>query len=96
MAKASIDEHIDKLLGKNPILLDGEFKKKFPGIEFVAAFINAKHRTAQKASGRYKLFDKLGIGDIGEYLELLQQGDKVAIRSYEITRDSLGFGQDGS
>ena len=92
MTKDRIDEHVEKLLRENPILLDEDFRKKFPEIEVVAAFINAKYKTRQKTTGRYKLFDKLGVGNMDEYFELLQKGDKDAIRSYEITRDTLGLG----
>ncbi len=94
MAKDSIDEHIDKLLRENPILSDEEFKRRFPGIMDVITFIDSVAITTQRATGRYKLFDRLGVGNIGDYLELLQKDDKEAVRIYKVTRDTLGFGQE--
>jgi hypothetical protein len=96
MAKDSVDEHVEKLLRENPILSNEGFKERFPEIVGVAAFIYGGYVTSQRNTGRFKLFDKLGIGEIGEYLELLKTGDEEAVKAYTSTRNILGFGQKGT
>lgn len=88
-------DELERLLKDNPIILDKDFQDRFPKIIDVAMFLGAVSVASCRKTGRYELFDRLGIGSVGEYLELLRQGDNEAVGSYGRIRDIIRGGDSG-
>jgi len=81
----------DKLLiyvfGECPILLEDEFKKKYPKMVEVVKYLYESASWSYRADGKYVTFDELGISTITEYVQLVKDGNLDAIKTYEIFKD---------
>ena len=75
---STIDESIQKMLQDCPILLNEDFKKKYPGIIKVAGFLDSAARVHYREFGAYRPFDRLGVNDIKDYIELIAKEDSMA------------------
>ena len=89
---SGIDKALEELLEKCPVLLDGEFQAKHPGIAQVASFLDASSETMYRLTGKFYPFDKLGVRNIAGYIGLIQRSDSEAVGLYERIRDLFGFG----
>ena len=75
---------VDTELNEPELLKKEDFLKKFPGITNVASFIGSIRRPNPS-------YDRLGINNINEYLELMNQGNEQAIEIYRDTKNILHF-----
>ena len=80
-----------RALEDNAILKDKNFKKKFPKIEMVAAFLYHALLNCQGNDSPIPLFNEKGIKSVQEYLGLLDKvfPDRAAVNYYKTARDNI-------
>lgn len=91
----SVKERIEQLAKECPLLCDGEFVAKYPGIADVVLFVYSTFHSQQiregKIKGKYNFGLGLGVDKIEDFTKLIQEGNPQAIKSYENLRNILKF-----
>ena len=83
------DKLLNYVFGECPILLEDEFKKKYPKMVEVVKYLYESASWSYRADGKYVTFDELGISTITEYVQLVKDGNLDAIRTYERFKDAV-------
>lgn len=87
-----VDEEVEEMLAACPILSDGDFLRKHPGVADVAGFLNSAAKVHYLMKQGYEPFDRIGVKNIRDFLAQLQEGNPKAAETYTKVRDILCLG----
>jgi hypothetical protein len=89
--RRTIGAEVEEFEKAHPLLLDGEFLTKYPGITDVSTFLDASSKRLRGKTGFTNKLRELGVTDMNGYLELIQQGNQEAINHYKRIKDICAF-----
>ncbi len=72
-----IDEQVQELLSRCPILTDESFNERYPGIGNVASFLDSVTDVSPEP------YIRINAADTKSFLDLLQKGDEKAVKLYQ-------------
>tara|TARA_Y100000034_G_scaffold126632_1_gene178129 strand:+ start:2649 stop:2921 length:273 start_codon:yes stop_codon:yes gene_type:complete len=86
---SSIDEELEDLYRRCPILDDEGFLERFPAAPDFASFMDGASKTFARQDKKYPPFEKVGVDTTQEYIQLLSYGHEQVVNTYNRVVDIL-------
>ncbi|MCU0642456.1 MAG: hypothetical protein MUF61_02670 [archaeon] len=77
---------IGDLIKDNPFILSADFQRRFPKIIDIVMYLDEAAIASRRKTGRYEVFDRLGVDCLDGYIALLGQDDEEALKVYRNVR----------
>ena len=87
----SLDQEVNELYEKFPILADRTFNIEYPGIGNAAGFLESSFNTHKRIELPFKAYQNANIRDTGDFLEKLKDGNEDAYALYGNVKKILHF-----